>query len=168
MRELLEGGDRRSLGRSGKAVERVLAQPEEFGALMECIWDDDPVVRMRAADAAEKVSAARPDLLMPYQGELLGLMEVEGQQEVRWHLALMVPRLALSGAERRRVYVALKGYLGDKSSIVRTLAMQGLADLAKQDAEMRDEVVEVLRVATRTGTAAMRARGRKLLGELES
>ena len=58
-------------------------------------------------------------------------------------------------------------YLGDRSSIVKTFAMQGLAGLAMQDPEMKPEVVEQIRVLTRTGTAAMKARGRKLLAELE-
>ncbi len=139
---------------------------------MECMGDADPVVRMRAADAAEKVSRERPDLLQPFRVELMGLLAVEMQQEVRWHLALMIPRLALSREERRRACEGLKYYLDDHlekpRSIVRTHAMQGLADLAKQDAELRPEIVELLRVKTRSGTAAMKARGRKLLGELES
>ena len=50
---------------------------------------------------------------------------------------------------------------------MKTLAMQGLADLAKQDPQMKPGVVEQIRVLTRSGTAAMKARGRKLLPELE-
>lgn len=58
---------------------------------------------------------------------------------------------------------ALNAYLEDRSSIVRTHALQGLADLAQHDATMRPEVMEILRAATRSGTAAMKARSRKLL-----
>jgi hypothetical protein len=78
----------------------------------------------------------------------------------------MVSRLALTAAERRRAVAALRTYLEDRSSIVKTFAMQGLADLAVQDGTLREETVELLRVLTRTGTAAMRARGRKLLQRL--
>jgi len=45
--------------------------------------------------------------------------------------------------------------------------MQGLADLTSQDASLRPMVLELLRSLARTGTPAMRARGRILLHRLE-
>ncbi len=122
---------------------------------------------MRAADVAEKASRDAPDLLRTYKREMLGLAGETEQQEVRWHLAQMIPRLSLNAAERRRAHDALCAYLEDRGSIVRTLAMQGLADLALQDPALRSEVTERIRALTRTGTAAMKARGRKLLAALE-
>jgi hypothetical protein len=62
---------------------------------------------------------------------------------------------------------ALHGYLEDRSSIVKTFALQGMADLAWEDAELAERVVETLRSAERTGTAAMKTRSQKLLAELE-
>ena len=91
---LLKGGDRRSLGRSNFVVKLVLRAPKRFGELIECLWSDDPIVRMRAADAAEKVSAVQPEHLKPYKTELLGLLTEAEQIEQRWHLALMIPRPA--------------------------------------------------------------------------
>jgi len=124
-------------------------------------------VRMRAADAAEKVTRENPELLRPFKRELLGLMAEATQQEVRWHLAAMVPRLPLEVEERRLAMSLLNGYLEDRSSIVRTFALQGLADLAQDDPGIRSSVIELLREATRRGTAAMKARSRKLLVRLE-
>jgi hypothetical protein len=43
--------------------------------------------------------------------------------------------------------------------------MQGLAELKRQCALLRFPVVDMNRILTRTGTPAMRARGRKLLPE---
>lgn len=167
IRDLLTGGDRRSLGHSDQAVALIGVHPARFGELLECLWDEDPVVRMRAADAAEKASLASPQLLQPHRSELLGLMEEAVQQELRWHLALMIPRLSLSAKERQRAHDALSIYLTDRSSIVKTLAMQGFADLALQDARLKPGIVEQIRTLTRTGTPAMGARGRKLLAKLE-
>jgi hypothetical protein len=48
-----------------------------------------------------------------------------------------------------------------------TFALQGLADLSKDDPNIRPTVMEILREATRKGTPAMKARGRKLLSHLE-
>lgn len=61
----LEGGDRRSIGRSSKVVALVLAKPGLFGPLFEGLSSDDPVVRARAADAVEKITLIRPDWLIP-------------------------------------------------------------------------------------------------------
>jgi hypothetical protein len=118
---------------------------------------------MRAADAAEKVSVQRPDLLTPFKAELLGLAEETTQAELRWHLALMLPRLPLTRAERERASAQLRNFLDDRSSIVKTFAIQGLAELAKGDAKLEREMAELLAQYCRRGTPAMKARSRKLL-----
>jgi hypothetical protein len=164
---LLQGGDRRMIGRSDQVAAMVAEAPELFSELIAGLWSEDPLVRMRAADAAEKVTRKKGELLQPYKGELLGLMAETEQQELRWHLAAMVPRLALNPKQRNLATALLVGYLEDRSSIVKTFALQGLADLAEDDPSIRPGVIEILRQATRTGTAAMKARGRKLLGRLE-
>jgi hypothetical protein len=164
---LLAGGDRRSIGHSNQVVAMVEEQPKRFGELMRCLWSGDPIVRMRAADAAEKVSAVRPELLAPFKSELLGLLVETDQQEMRWHLAQMIPRLPLNSAERRRATATLRSFLSDDSSIVKTCAMQALADLAGPDSRSRSEVASLIEELVRTGTAAMRARGRKLVKQLQ-
>jgi hypothetical protein len=79
---------------------------------------------------------------------------------------VILPRLQLTASECRRVAI-LQSYLADKSSIVKTFAMQGLIDLTGQCASSRPTVIDLIRTLTRTGTPAMRARGRKLLQKLE-
>ena len=123
---------------------------------------------MRAADALEKISREHPVLLQAYKAQLLALAAETTQQEVRWHLALMIPRLRLTISECRRVAELLQRYVEDRSSIVNTFAMQGLSDLTRQDATLRPMVLELLRALTRSGTPAMRARGRILLGQMEA
>lgn len=163
---LLKGGDRRSIGRSNDVVKLVLRAPRRFAEVIECLWNDDLIVSMRAADAVEKVSAVQPELLKPYKTELLGLLAEAEQIELRWHLAQMVARLPLTQEERRRATDALQLYLEDRSSIVRTFALQALADLSRGDAELRPIVREILEKSMARGTAAMKTRARKLLKEL--
>jgi hypothetical protein len=164
---LLEGGDRRSIGRSDQAAAIVSSDPAFFPDLLAGLWSADPLVAMRAADATEKVTRKNPELLHPYNKELLGLMTESRQQELRWHLAVMIPRLKLSAKERRVAISSLNNYLDDRSSIVKTFALQGLADLAHGDPGIRPEVIETLREASKKGTPAMKARSRKLLLRLE-
>lgn len=164
--DFLRGGDRRTIGRADKVAAIVSKDPRLSPELMAGLWSEDPVVRMRAADAAEKVTRENPKLLRPYKRELLGLMAEAEQQELRWHLAAMVPRLPLNPTERELAVSLLSGYLEDRSSIVKTFALQGLADLASEDPSIRASVTETLREAARNGTPAMKARSRKLLLQL--
>jgi len=162
----LEGGDRRSIGRSNEVVARVLAEPKAFRPLLAGLMSDNPVVRARAADAIEKVTLVRPDWLVPYKSQLIGPLACCDQPEVRWHVAQMLPRLPWNARERRRVYYVLTRYLRDASSIVKTCAMQALVDLTEQAPALRPTVARRLRALTARGTPAMRARGRKLLAAL--
>jgi hypothetical protein len=164
---LMSGGDRRSIGRADEVAAIVSRNLNLFPEVMTGLWSNNRLVCMRAADAAEKVSRKNPELLRPYKAELLGLMNEADQQELRWHLAAMVPRLALNASERYRAAASLEGYLEDRSSIVKTFALQGLADLAKDDSALRPSVIELLRESERSGTPAMKARSRKLLPRLE-
>ena len=165
--DLLRGGDRRMIGRSDQVTAMVSEAPQLFPELIAGLWSEDPLVRMRAADAAEKVTRKNRELLLPYKRELLALMAETEQQELRWHLAAMVPRLRLKAKERQIAISSLNSYLEDRSSIVKTSALQAFADLAQDDPSVRPRVIEILREATRSGTPAMKARGWKLLLRLE-
>jgi hypothetical protein len=164
---LLEGSDRRTIGRADQVAAMVSDDPRLFPKLIAGLWSADPLVRMRAADATEKVTRANHDLLHPYKKELLGLMTESQEQEVRWHLAVMIPRLILNARERQVAASSLTGYLQNRSSIVKTFALQGLADLAQDEPSLQAKVLDILREATRNGTPAMKARSRKLLIQLE-
>jgi hypothetical protein len=104
----LSGGDRRSIGKSNQVAAVVLSRPDLFSGLLKGMWDEDPLVSMRAADAAEKVSRRRPELLHPFKTELLSLLAEAQSQELRWHLAQMIPRLHLTTEEIGRAAASLK------------------------------------------------------------
>jgi hypothetical protein len=164
---LLEGGDRRSIGRSDQVAAIVSSDLGLFPDLLAGLWSADPLVRMRAADATEKITRRHRELLHPYKKELLGLMTETQQPELRWHLAVMIPRLVLSAKERQVAIGSLNSYLEDRSSMVKTFALQGLTDLAHDHPGIRPEVIETLREAASNGTPAMKARSRKVLFQLE-
>lgn len=163
-----EGGDRRSIRGVPEVVRRVLAEPRLFRDVVEGIGHSEPLIRMRAADAIEKISAKHPEYLRPYKAQVLRWAATVEQPQVRWHMAQLLPRLDMDARERRAAVEALNRYLTDESSIVKTFAMQALADLAARDARLRARVVEQLRELTRTGTPAMKSRGRKLLARLDA
>lgn len=163
---MLAGGDRRSIGRANEVVAIVEAEPALLPVLLSGISDPDPVIRMRCADAAEKVTLRHPRRLQPHKAALLGELSLVDQPELRWHVALMLPRLDLSTVEQRRVFSTLLGFLGDGSSIVRTCALQALHDLAQKYARWQPDATRLIEQHAATGTPAIRARGRKLLASL--
>ena len=67
----LKGGDRRSIGRAPEVVADILETPALFAEVFEGMHDSDPLVRMRSADALEKISAEHPEYLQPFKNRLI-------------------------------------------------------------------------------------------------
>jgi hypothetical protein len=134
-----------------------------FETLFSGMLSEDPVVRMRSADAVEKITAKRPHLLHARKRELIQEVAQSKQQEVRWHVAQMLTRLELNKEEQETAVGILLHYLDDDSRIVKTFSMQALADFAHADASLRPRVLPLLEKLTETGSPAMRSRGRRLL-----
>ena len=167
LKSKLKGGDRRSIGRVDEVIADVLEDPGLFDELFRGMLADDEVVRMRSADAVEKITIDHPEWLRPYKEVLLHQIARIEQQEVRWHWAQMIPRLELTTPERQMAVEILIGYLDDKSSIVKTFAMQALVDLAKIEPELTQRVRPIIEEAISSGSPAMKSRGRKLMKEME-
>jgi hypothetical protein len=174
LRNLLAPGRRLHVGRVGQVVALLESHPTRLAQLVECLWDDDPAIANRAADVLERVTRDRPQRAQRWKDSLLGLMAEAGtnklDKKLRWNLALVVPRLELSVAECRGVAALLRSWLDEpeSGSIVKTAALHGIACLARQDRASLPAAIELLQIAGRSGTAAMRARSRNLLQELES
>jgi hypothetical protein len=158
-------------GRVPEIAEWIGELPRRIPSLIELLWDDDPGIASRAADVLERISRwASPALMraiLEFKEPLIGLLAETARPKVRWNLALTLPRLTLTVPECRRMAETLNGFLDDKSSIVKTAALHGLADLTRQDASLRPGVEDLLRLAERSGTPAMRARSRILLKAME-
>ena len=162
--KLLSGGDLRSTGKVGEAVRTVANNRALFEELLRELWNEDPRIAMRAADAVEKITRTEPTLLHPFKPELIGLAEEVAAKELKWHLAQILPRFPLTKREQHRVLRILQRYRESDSAIVRTFALQALFELSAKDAGLRRAVNEWLEQAASCGSAAERARARKLLG----
>lgn len=114
----------------------------------------------------KRLPRSAPELLVPYKKKLLQQFSKLEQQEVRWHVAPMLARLPLSGTEETAVLDILLSYTNDRSAIVKTMAMQALADIAVRSPQFLPEVQGHIEELTATGTPAMQARGKKLLKQL--
>lgn len=159
----LRGGDLRSIGRANEVVSEVLQNPSLFEQILRGILHEDPIVAMRSADVVEKVTIQHPEWLQPYKKLLLTEIAAIEQQEVRWHIAQMVPRLQFTKKERKKVAAILIDYLRDKSRIVQTFSLEALVHLAREDHSLQNQVSEVLLKALEEGSPAVKNRAKKLL-----
>ncbi len=164
----LTGGDFRSIGKSNEVVKIVLANPKLFPDLFSGLFESDPIVRMRAADAVEKITVLKPELLQKFKNQLLERAAIIEQQEVQWHVAQLIPRLKLTKSDVTKVRKILDTYLKTTSSnIVRVMALQALADLASQGKIDKEEIIKrIEQYAELVNTPSVRARSRKLLKQL--
>lgn len=163
----LAGGDRRSVGRANQVANATLRDPRRFPALMAALAHRDRLVRMRAVDAMEKITLRRPELLQPYRARLLRAALAAEDKELRWHLALMLPRLRLTPAQRALASDVMFEWLRDESRIVQTFALQALADFSAHDEQLRLRVLTLAAEMAERGAPAVRARARKLLRQLQ-
>lgn len=165
---MLKGGNRRSIGRANKVAAQVLGDPAQIETLIIGMQDEDPIVRMRAADAAEKVCQKAPDLFQPFKAKLLALALAARQHELRWHLALILPRLDLAPEEIDIAAAVMFDYVGDKSRIVTVCAADALAQFAERLPGLHERVRALVVRLVATGSPAVRSRARKLLARLNA
>ena len=166
--ELLAGGDRRSIGRSDEVVQLVLQQPGKFAELFQGFYIDDPVIRMRTADAIEKITAVNPQLLFPYKQAILDMVDQISQIEVQWHLTQIIPRLPLDQKEIGKSYSSIEKYLESSSAIVRAFSLQCLFDLSKKDPGYINVTKKHLETELQNPSKAIQSRCRNLLKEIKS
>jgi hypothetical protein len=170
-RLLAQGRYALSSGRVKEALPLVQAQPALAAHLVELLFEQDVGIAQRAADVLERVShkpsPALYRVLARLKSALLGLLSEAQPKKLRWNLALTLGRLPLTAAEARRAAEVLQSWLDDPSSIVKTAALQCMADLTRHDPSLLPMVLDLLRIHSRGGTPAMRARCRILLKRLE-
>jgi hypothetical protein len=154
----------------GLALARVIAgevgeSKAAVRALVRELFGEDIEVRKRAADVARRITERDGRLLQSYADELAGLLETLPVEEsrTRWHLGLVVPRVAHTRAQRLRAARTMSLLAEDESNVVRCSAVEGLGLLALQEASLRDEAEEMIKRFLREGTLAMKCRARAVM-----
>ena len=165
--DLLTGGDRRSIGKANEVAQLILQQPDKFNELIQGLYVQDPVIRMRAADVIEKVTAKDAHHLIPYKQAILNLLDQTSQIEVQWHLAQIVPRLPLTRDEIQKSYASIEKYLESSSSIVKAFSLQCLFDLSQKAPQYLSTTKRYLEKGLRSSTKAIQTRCRSLLEEIK-
>lgn len=163
----LKGGDLRSIGKADEIVKQIGNNQKLFDEVFQGIFDEDSLIRMRSADVAEKVSQKYPVLLKKHKSKILKKLENFEQQEVKWHIALMLSYLELTQIESEKVFTELSRWIvGDKSKIVKVNSMQALADISTKNNSLKTKTIALIKKQIETGTPSLMSRGKKLLNQL--
>ena len=160
---LLKGGDLRSIGRSNEVVRQIKNQ-NDFDNLFQYLFHEDRIVAMRAADVIEKVTLANGRYLNKHKIKFIELCKNNPNKEVRWHLALLVPRLILSNNELAEIWELLSLWALDKkeSRIVRVNSIQGLFNILQKNKQFLEDFNLITANLGKENIPSINARLRKL------
>lgn len=110
--DILQAGEHRnSLGRAQEVIETVLANPSRLDELVDCIYDADAWVRMRAIDSFEKIIRQHRDWVRPYVPRIFSELTQSSQASVQWHLAQLFVYITLTHKQQIQAMNWLKARL---------------------------------------------------------
>lgn len=91
LRQLLVGGDCRSIARSNEALALLRADPARIADLISLVDDSDWLVVMRAVDLTEKLAHEHPEWIQPHRKLLIGPLADHPSWEIRLQIARAAP-----------------------------------------------------------------------------
>lgn len=166
--QLAVGGKTNSLGLAEHVVQAVLQDKSRLDELYNCLFESDPWLRMRAADALEKVCRVHPEWFESYADRLLGEMGASPQASLQWHVAQMLGEITLTPAQQKQAVGWLEARLNDANVdwIVAANSMTTLVQLTRAGYVPKAEAAALIKKQEGHRSTAVRRRAAKLLAEL--
>lgn len=161
-RDLLTGGDRRSIADSKRVRDLVEHHPARVKDLAELTTDDDWLVVQRALDLLEKLAHDHPDWIEPYKKIFIGPLAESDKWEIRLQIVRALPLFRWTPAETRRVEGILTANLDFPQTFVRAWALDSLATLSARRPRLAPLVMRQLDVFARSPSKALQARARAI------
>lgn len=162
------GGKTNSLGEVDSVIATVTTDESRLDELYSCLFDEDAWVRMRAADAIEKICRVHPEWLTPYIDKFNIKLSVSTQPSILWHLAQMYGELELTDAQKRFAISWLKQVLSSKDIdwIVAANAMDTLVQFTIDDSIAKHETIALLEIQLQHKSKSVKKRANKLIDQL--
>lgn len=161
---LIDGGKSNSLGRVNEVIEIVLSDKARLQELYETMFHQDAWVRMRAADAFEKVCRQYPEWVQPYIDQIQSDLSDNSQPSIQWHIAQIYTQVELSQAQKTHAIEWLKGILStaEVDWIVSANAMDSLAYFTRLGDVKKNSLLDSVRVQMKHKSKAVVKRAQKI------
>ena len=162
----LSGGDLRSDGLADEVSAAVLQSPGLFEDLYAGLSESDNVIRGRTADALEKISRQRPDLIAAHLPEVIDLSKSDQVPMVKMHLAMIFGHLALNEELIDMLQSALFDLLEAESVFAKSWAIVSLCIIGRVYPQKSDRIVNRISKLQTDSSIAIRSRAGKALNIL--
>ena len=162
LRDLLTGGDRRSIARSADVRALVESDPTRVAELAGLTDDGDWLVQQRALDLLEKLAHDHTDWVAPHKTVFLGSLAESDKWEIRLQIVRALPLFSWSAAQRKRAEAILVENVEFPQTFVRAWALDSLASFSTSNPKLRPIVERQLNAFERSDSKALQARARKI------
>lgn len=166
---LREGGHANSLGRTSDVVAVVLHNRERLDELYNCMFHEDAWVRMRAADAFEKICREHSDWIEPYIDKIQNQLSGADQQaSIKWHIVQLYRQVALTELQKRYALEWLSEQIStiDVDWIVAANAMETLAYFVKKRDFNTRELERLLHIQQNHKSNSVVKKANKIMNEI--
>ena len=163
----LASEDRVTTAGAEESTRFLLDNPEAFPMLIDLLDSGPPSQQAKAARVLEMVTKKEPAFIQGRFNWLHSKLRNSPTWEVRHQACRVITRIDDLDSQIPGLSDTLFYLQDDVSKIVRTSAMQALADLSLRYEELMDRVYPLVLKQTEQGSAAQRARGRKLLKSMD-
>ncbi len=159
------GGKSNSLGKVNEVIEITLRDPTRLDELYSCMFYDDAWVRMRAADAFEKICRVKPEWIVPYIDKIQDKLVSSTQASIQWHIAQIYKQVPLSSQQEQRAldWLSQRVSTTDVDWIVAANSMDTLAHFAQKGSFPRKQLITLLHTQKHHASKSVVRRAEKLL-----
>jgi hypothetical protein len=162
IRELLTGGDRRSIADSARVRALVEQRPARVKDLAALTADDDWLVAQRAIDLLEKLAHEHPDWIEPHKAVFIGPLADSDKWEIRLQIVRALPLFRWTPVQTRRVEKILTENVSFPQTFVRAWALDSLATLSVRRPRLASVVMRYLKKFEQSPSKALQARARAI------
>lgn len=162
---LAEEGHKNSLGRANEVMQLVLRSHDCLEELYGTMFHEDAWVRMRAADAFEKVCRVQPEWIEPYIDRIQDELHDSTQPSIQWHVAEIYRQVRLNKLQKKRAIAWLRKLIAttDVDWIVAADCMKTLAYFVDHDDFSRAEFRRLVTVQLAHHSKSVARKAKQLL-----
>ena len=165
-RDLLSGGDRRSIADSARVRALIEQRPTRVKELAALTADEDWLVSQRALDLLEKLAHEHPEWIAPYKRVFIGPLAQSDKWEIRLRIVRALPLFRWTAAESKRMERILLENLAFPQTFVRAWALDSLATVSERKAKLLPVVLRHLEAFAQSSSKALQARARAIRARL--